>query len=85
MPKEPFYAVVETWEDGVGVYPYKNHEAAVKRFEAILEENFFSPNWTRARINKELEVAKKNEYYSVCDRDAVGFQSIQIKHLSFED
>lgn len=85
MPKQPFYAVVETWEDGVGVYPYKDREAAVKRFLAIVEENFFDPNWTRAKINKELAVAKMNEYYSVCNGDTTQYQSIQIKTLTFED
>jgi hypothetical protein len=76
---------VETFDGGVNVLLHHSKEKALKRFEAILEEVFFNPNWTRARINKELEGAIKSEHYSVCDGDSEQHQTIQIQTLDYED
>ena len=86
MPtKTPIFAVVETFDGGVNVLLHNSKELAIKRFEAILEEVFFNPNWTRTRINKELASAVKSEHYSVCDGDSEQHQSIQIQTLTLED
>lgn len=78
------YAVIERFPGGTNVLLHKSIKSAVKRFNAILEENL-DPDMSKADRKWTLKRAAKKHYWETGNGDPEQEIVLELRAVSYED